>query len=163
MTRRFIPDENVIILAQKQQDDRGAADLTCFQLVRGILDNPRAFIGVDYPLWSRYHSQLNRLPPHSEVPPRLLSLLNGAGLGIPDSTGQWVYKVTLLPNAPAFLDETAIQRHGTGDVEIVRLAVATGAILVTTDQPLREDLATTGIVAKYNLQVRSPEDALNLL
>lgn len=163
MTRRFIPDENIIILAQKQEDDRGAVDPTCLRLVQRIIGSPRAFIGVDYPLWSRYHSQLNRLPPHSEVPPRLLSLLNGAGLGIPDSAGQWVYKVTLLPTAPTFLEETAIQRHGTGDVEIVRLAVATGAILVTTDQPLREDLAATGIVAKYNLQVRSPEDALDLL
>ena len=163
MTRRFIPDENVIILAQKQQDDRGAADLTCFQLVRGILDNPRAFIGVDYPLWSRYQSQLNRLPPHSLVPPPLLRRLNGADIGPPNSAGEWVYKVTLLPNAPAFPEETAIPQGSQDDVEIVRLAVATGAILVTTDQPLREDLAATGIAEKYNLQVVSPNDALHLL
>lgn len=163
MTRRFIPDENVIILAQKQQDDRGAADLTCFQLVRGILDNPRAFIGVDYPLWSRYQSQLNRLPPHSLVPPPLLRRLNGADIGPPNSAGQWVYKVTLLPNAPAFPEETAIPQGSQDDVEIVRLAVATGAILVTTDQPLREDLAATGIAEKYSLQIVTPEAALNLL
>lgn len=163
MTRRFIPDENVIILAQKQQDDRGSADLTCFQLVRGILDNPRAFIGVDYPLWSRYQSQLNRLPPHSLVPPPLLRRLNGADIGPPNSAGQWVYKVTLLPNAPAFPEETDIPQGSQDDVAIVRLAVATGAILVTTDQPLREDLAATGIAGKYNLQVVSPEEALNLL
>ena len=62
MIRRFILDENVIILAQKQQDDRGTADLTCLQLVQGVLDNPHAFIGVDNILWKQYHSQLNRLP-----------------------------------------------------------------------------------------------------
>ena len=163
MTRRFIPDENIIILAQKQQDDRGAADLTCFQLVRGILDNPRAFIGVDYPLWSRYQSQLNRLPPHSVVPPPLLRRLNGADIGPPNRAGEWVYKVTLLPNAPPFPEETAIPQGSQDDVEIVRLAVATGAILVTTDQPLREDLAATGIAEKYALQVVSPAAALNLL
>ena len=163
MTLRFIPDENIVILAQKQQDDRGSVDLTCLRLVQRILGNPRAFMVVDSILWSRYQSQLNGLPPQSIIQPHLLSLLVSAGIGPPNDAGQWVFKVTLLPNAPAFLDETAIQRHGPGDVQIVRLAVATGAILVTTDQPLREDLAAAGIAKKYNLQVRSPAEALHLL
>lgn len=164
MTRRFIPDENVIILAQKQQDDRGAADLTCFQLVRGILDNPRAFIGVDYPLWSRYQSQLNRLPPHSIVPPPLLRRLNGADIGPPNRAGQWVYKVTLLPNAPAFPEESNIRQRSQDDVPVVvRLAVATRATLVTTDNRLIADLQDSGIAEKYGLQVVPPEEALNLL
>jgi len=163
MTLHFIPDENIIILAQKQQDDRGAADLTCLRLVQRILGNPRAFMGVDYILRCRHLIQLNRLSPHSIVEPRLLSVLARAGSGPPNDAGQWVYKVTLHPNAPAFPEETAIQRHGSIDVAIVHLAVATGAILVTTDQPLREDLAATGITEKYGLQVVSPEYALNLL
>lgn len=163
MTLRFIPDENIVILAQQQRDDRGSVDTTCLRLVHRILDTPRAFMGLDHFLWSRYQSQLNGLPHHSIVQPRLLSVLARAGIGPPNSSGQWIYKVTLLPNAPAFPEETVIQRHGCGDVQIVRLAVATGAILVTTDQPLREDLAATGIAEKYNLQVRSPSAALNLL
>ena len=163
MIRRFIPDENIIILAQKQQDDRGTANLTCLQLVQGILGNPCAFIGVDNILRRQYQSQLNRLPHQSIVPPHLLSVFARAGIGPPNDAGQWVYKVTLLPNAPAFPEETAIQQHGPGDVEIVRLAVATGAILVTTDQPLLSDLETAGIRERYNLQVVSPDAALPLL
>lgn len=163
MTSRFILDENVIILAQKQQDDRGVADLTCLRLVQLIIGNHHAFMGVDYSLWRKYHKQLNGLPHHSVVPPRLLSRLNHAGVGPPNDAGQWTYKVTLLPDAPDFREEPAIQQHGAVDVAIVRLAVATRAILVTTDQPLREDLAATGIAEKYSLQVVSPAAALHLL
>lgn len=163
MTLRFIPDENIVILAQQQRDDRGSADLTCLRLVQRILGNPRAFMVVDSILWSRYQSQLNGLPPQSIVRPHLLSLLVGAGIGPPNDAGQWVFKVTLLPDAPAFPEEVDIPQGSRDDLQIVRLAVATGAILVTTDQPLREDLAAAGIAEKYNLQVRSPAEALHLL
>ena len=164
MPLRFIPDESIIILAQKQQDDRGAADLTCLRLVQRIIGSPRAFIGVDYHLWSRYQSQLNRLPPHSVVPPRLLTLLNGAGIGPPNSAGQWVYKVTLLPNAPPFPEESNIRQRSQDDVPVVvRLAVATRATLVTTDNRLIADLQDSGIAEKYRLQIVTPADALNLL
>ena len=90
-------------------------------------------------------------------------MLARAGTGLPNGGGQWVYKVTLQDNAPAFPEETAIQRHGAVDVAIVRLAISTSAILVTTDQPLRADLESSGIQATHSLQIVSPEDALNLL
>lgn len=136
MTLRFIPDENVVILAQKQRDDRGFVNPTCLRLVQRILANPRAFIGVDHSLWRKYQEQLNGLPPHSLIRPHLLSLLARAGIGPPKDSGQWVYKVTLLPNAPAFPEETAIPQGSRDDLQIVRLAVAAGAILATTDRPL---------------------------
>lgn len=163
MTRRFILDENIIILAQKQQDDRGNVDSTCLRLVQGILNSPRAFMGVDYFLWNQYRSQLNRLPYHSIVRPHLLSVLARAGVGPPNDAGQWTYKVTLLPDAPDFPGETDIQQHGQGDVEIVRLAIATASVLVTTDQPLLSDLESSGIQAAHSLQVVSPAAALHLL
>ncbi len=163
MTLRFILDENVIILAQKQEDVQGASDLTCLRLVQRIIGNHRAFMGVDYSLWRKYHGQLNGLPYYSIVRPHILSRLDRAGVGPPNDAGQWVYKVTLLPNAPAFPEETNIPQGSRDDVEIVRLAVAAGAILVTTDQPLLTDLETTGIRERYNLQVVSPDNALHLL
>ena len=46
---------------------------------------------------------------------------------------------------------------------IVRLAISTGAILVTTDNPLISDLETAGITQQYQLQVVTPDQALNLL
>ena len=46
---------------------------------------------------------------------------------------------------------------------IVRLAVETGAALVTNDEPLRNDLRTSGIESNHELTVLTPEDALKRL
>ena len=65
--------------------------------------------------------------------------------------------------APVFDDEGSIPAGSQDDTYLVRLAVETGAILVTADRPLRDDLTSCGIVSKYDLTVVSPEDALGLL
>lgn len=154
MSPAFILDENVIILAQKQENDRGDPDLTCLILLNRIIDICHPIV-LDSILWGRYLHQLNGLPEADMVLPSLLATLNSPAL----PTG----KLAWQNNAPAFPEETAIQRHGVVDVAIVRLAVATGAILVTTDQPLRDDSAATGIQETYNLQVVPPDEALHLL
>ena len=155
MPPRFIPDENVIILAQKRENDRGERDRTCFYLLNRIISICHPIV-VDPVLWRKYERQLGRLPASATTPPHLAGILKSPTLP--------AGKIERYPDdAPPFPEETAIPQGSQDDVEIVRLAVATGAILVTTDQPLREDLAATGIAAKYNLQVRSPEEALNLL
>ena len=45
----------------------------------------------------------------------------------------------------------------------VRLAVETRVILVTTDEPLIDDLESSGIRAKYSLEVLTPQEALGRL
>ena len=65
--------------------------------------------------------------------------------------------------APNFPEENDIPQGSQDDVFIVRLAVETGAILVTADQPLRNDLATSGIQTRYNLNIFSPAAALTAL
>lgn len=154
MTRPFVLDENVIILAQKQENDRGDSDLDCLVLLNRIIEICHPIV-LDSTLWGRYQSQLNKLPMADIVLPHLLATLTRPSLP--------AGKLALQDNAPAFPEETAIQQHGQGDVEIVRLAVATSAILVTTDQPLLSDLETAGIRERYNLQVVSPAAALPLL
>lgn len=155
MPLRFIPDENVIILAQKQENDRGERDRTCFYLLNRIISICHPIV-VDPPLWRKYERQLGRLPANAITPPHISGVLKSPNLP--------AGKLERYPDdAPAFPEETAIPQGSRDDLQIVRLAVATGAILVTTDQPLREDLAATGIAEKYNLQVVSPENALNLL
>ena len=155
MPPRFIPDENVIILAQKRENDRGERNLTCFYLLNRIISICHPIV-VDPVLWRKYEEHLGRLPARATTSPHLAGILKSPTLP--------AGKIERYPDdAPAFPEETAIPQGSQDDVEIVRLAVATGAILVTTDQPLREDLAATGIAAKYNLQVVSPNDALNLL
>ena len=155
MPLRFIPDENIIILAQKQENDRGERDRTCFYLLNRIISICYPIV-VDPVLWRKYERQLGRLPANAATPPHLAVILKSPTLP--------AGKIERYPDdAPAFPEETAIPQGSQDDVEIVRLAVATGAILVTTDQPLREDLAATGIAEQYGLQVVTPEAALNLL
>ena len=65
--------------------------------------------------------------------------------------------------APEFEDEAKIPPGSQDDVFLVRLALETGAILVTTDSPLQEALTECGIQEANNLIVVSPEEALRYL
>ena len=65
--------------------------------------------------------------------------------------------------APAFPEEDDIPAGSQDDKFLVRLAVEeTGkeTVLVTTDRPLRDDLAACSIQTRYGLNVLSPEGAL---
>ena len=150
MTLRFILDENVIILAQKLENDRGEKDRTCYDLLDQIIKICHPIV-VDLILWRKYMRQLGGF----QATPHLAGVLNGPTLP--------AGKLAFQRDAPQFDEETAIPQGSQDDVEIVRLAVATGAILVTTDQPLINDLETARIREIYNLQVVSPGDAINLL
>ena len=154
MTPWFILDENVIILAQKLENDRGEPDSTCLHLLNQIIIICHPIV-VDSILWRKYERQLWLLPANAIIPPHLAGVLKSPMLP--------AGKLDFQRDAPQFDEETAIPQGSQDDVEIVRLAVATGAILVTTDQPLIDDLETAGIPEIYKLQVVSPGDALNLL
>ena len=154
MTPRFILDENVIILAQKLKNDQGEKDSTCYDLLDQIIKICHPIV-VDSILWRKYERQLWLLPANAIIPPHLAGVLKSPMLP--------AGKLDFQRDAPPFDEETDIPQGSQDDVEIVRLAVATGAILVTTDQPLINDLATAGIPETYNLQVVSPVEALNLL
>ena len=154
MTPRFILDENVIILAQKRENDRGEPDSTCLHLLNQIIIICHPIV-VDSILWRKYERQLWLLPDNAIKPPHLAGVLKSPTLP--------AGKLDFQRDAPQFAEETTIPPGSQDDVEIVRLAVATGAILVTTDQPLIDDLETAGIREIYNLQVVLPGDALNLL
>ena len=153
MTLQFILDENTLILAQKQENDRGEYDLTCLNLLNEILEKGHSLV-VDFLLWGKYQSQLSGLPDASPGFPHILRVLTQAY-----SAG----KLDILQNAPTFPEETSIPQGSQDDKEIVRLAVATGAVLVTTDNPLITDLETAGITEQYQLQVTTPEQALTFL
>ena len=68
------------------------------------------------------------------------------------------------PDAPPFPEESSIPQGSQDDLPVsVRLAVETRAILVTTDGPLKKDLESSGIQAKYSLEVLTPQEALGRL
>ena len=156
MTPRFILDENIVILAQEGQDEHGNTDPGCANLIQQIIEICHTLV-VDDVLWDKYVEQLYRPRyQHPTMGPFLIRALSNA-LTV---TG----KVAGLGHtAPIMGDEGQIPDGSQDDAYLVRLAVETGAILVTTDGPLRDDLATCGILSKYSLTVVSPEDALGFL
>ena len=159
MKTGYIPDENVIILAQIQEDDQGNPDLTCLRLIRKILDTPAARIIVDESIWDKYWEQAQKQQFHS-LPRNLLYELSNTDIGKPDPDGSWPHKITLLPNAPCFPEETQIPAGSQDDLQFIRLAVHTRATLVTTDQPLIQELQAAGITQQYGLSLLTPAQAL---
>ena len=156
MTPSFILDENIVILAQEGQDEYGNTDPGCANLVQQIIEICHTLV-VDDVLWDKYFEQLYR-PRHRH--PTLGQFLIRALSNALTVSG----KVDGLGHtAPVMDDEGLIPNGSQDDVYLVRLAVETEAILVTTDGPLRDDLAACGILSKYGLTVVSPEDATGLL
>ena len=156
MTPKFILDENVVICAQLGTDQNGDPNPVCADLLQRIIDICHTLV-VDDVLWDKYEEQLHRpRHEHSTSGPYLMRVLWNAlaTAGKIDGLGH---------NAPYFDDEGAIPAGSQDDTFIVRLAVETGAMLVTADEPLRQDLRDSGLTADYGLFVLSPEEALDEL
>ena len=157
MTIRYILDENVVIFAQRGLNEYDEPNLDCRYLFDLIADEGHRTFVVDDVLWGKYDDQLYN-PTHldSERGPfvriRLWELMRGIG------------KIEGLGHtAPSFPEEDDIPQGSRDDKFIVRLAVEEsekGTALVTTDGPLRTDLASSSIQTRYDLSILSPEAAL---
>ena len=156
MTQRFILDENIVILAQTGTDDRENPDSVCHDLVTGIIDICHSIVADDV-LWERYQRQLyNRTHQRLNIGPDIMMTLSLA-MTRED-------KVERLPHdAPPFEGEESIPAGSQDDTFLVRLAVETGAVLVTTDEALRDGLQDSGIQQSHDLTILSPGDALSRL
>ncbi len=156
MTPRFILDENVVILAQQGLDDEGAPSPVCAELVQQIIEICHTIV-VDDILWDKFYEQLNR-PGHQlpQVGPILFRVLCNA-LTTANKVDGFGH------TAASFDEEGSIPPGSTDHTYIVRLAVESGAILVTTDGALRDDLRESGIQDAYGLTVVSPDEALGEL
>ena len=153
--KQFILDENVLISAQTGFNDRDEPDPTCSNLVHSIIRICHTIV-IDLALYGKYQHQLNqrRHRPTNLGTPMLPVLLSATRvIGKYDGFDR--------ASAPPFEGEETIPQGSQDDVPVsVRLAVQTRATMVTTDGPLREHLASSGIQARYGLNVVSPEDAL---
>ncbi len=152
MTQQYILDENVVILAQRGQNDIGERDLTCQELITRIIRICHSIV-FDPVLREKYLRQLNRIRTgETQDDFRVLSTIVNAS--------RVEGKVIMRPVAVPFPEETSIPPGSRDDREIVRLAVESKAILVTADSPLRNDLNSCGIQEVYDLQILSPDEAL---
>ena len=157
MTSRYILDENVIIYAQRGLNEYDQPNSISRDLFDQIANGGALAFSVDDVLWDKYDLQLNS-PEHYHAEEGAYAMLR-------------LYELLQLPGkidglghtAPPFPEEDDIPQGSQDDKFIVRLAVeetGRGTALVTTDRPLREDLSSCGIQARYGLNVLSPEDAL---
>ena len=154
MTQRYILDENIVILAQKQETDSGESDFTCRQLLNDIIEICHTIV-FDPVLWAKCYYQLRGLPPDQPHGPRSLLRLFYQAL-------QRDGKIeNSRHDAPSFPEENDIPQGSQDDVPLVRLAVDSRATLVTTDRHLMADLNSCGVQEKYGLEVLSPEQALS--
>jgi len=156
MTPSFILDENIVILAQQGLDEYGDLNPRCADLIQQIIEICHTLV-VDDILWDKYVEQLHRPGyHHPNMGPFLVRVLYNA-LTIPE-------KVDGLGHTASIMDDEGLIPSGSqDDAYLVRLAAETGAILVTTDGALRDDLESCGILSKDDLTVVSPEDAMGLL
>ena len=156
MTPRFILDENVVICAQMGVDEKGNASPVCADLLERIIEICHTIV-VDDVLWKKYEEQLYR---RGHGPPELGTYLMRVLWNAVVTDGK---VVGFGREAPSFADEMSIPPGSRDDAFIVRLAVETGAILVTADEPLRDDLQISGIESRHGLTVFSPDEALERL
>ena len=157
MTSRFILDENVVIYAQRGLNEYDEPNLDCRVLFESVANEDERSFVVDDVLWAKYDDQLyNPVYAHPERGPfvriRLWELTRRTG------------KIEGLGHtAPPFPEEVNIPQGSQDDRDLVRLAVEESGkdtTLVTTDRPLRDDLASSSIQTRYSLNVLSPECAL---
>ena len=160
MISRYILDENVVIYAQRGLNEYDQPDPVSRRLFDRIANEEAFAFYVDDVLWDKYDQQLNS-PAHYHAEEGAYAMLRlWESLQIPgkiDGLGH---------TAPPFPEENGIPPGSQDDVFIVRLAVEESGkdtTLVTTDRPLRDDLATSGIQGLYGLNVISPESALAAL
>ena len=150
------PLSTLIGLAARAATETMATDDVLYDLFQQIIEICHTIV-VDDVLWDKMFAQLNR--PEHYYPQPGPSLLR-AFLNALQIDGKIV---GLGHTSSPFDEELDIPSGSQDDTYLVRLAVETGAILVTTDAPLRQDLESSGIRSDYSLMVVPPEEALGLL
>jgi hypothetical protein len=156
MKRHFVLDENIIILAQEQRNDRGERDSTCLDLLTRIADNCHSFV-LTSAAWAMYAAQIKRLQLQGiPLTPRVLAIVRSM---LADATKDTRYADNELPDIPDLAGLPGVDK---GDALFVRIAASLpGSILVTTDGPLTRAIAQHGLDQHFGFVFRSPAEALN--
>ena len=158
LKKQFILDENVLISAQTGLNDREQPDPTCTNLVNNIIRICHTIV-IDTSLFNRYRRQLNRSRNRPTIYGAAMMPVLMRAIQVPGK-----YDRFDRASAPPFEGEKTIPQGSQDDVPVsVRLAVQTGATLVTTDGPLREHLAMSHFEFLRELHVVTPQEALSLL
>jgi hypothetical protein len=156
MKQHFVLDENIIVLAQRAEDERGRPDPACLELLLAIESNCHALV-IGQSFWERYGGQVKRLQ-RRRVPliPRVMAIIQSLLVNrekdtsfLADHELVLIEELDLLPGVDV------------GDRDFVRAAATVpGAILVTTDGRLATAITARGIDQRFGFRVLSPREAL---
>lgn len=152
--RKFVLDENVLILAAKQEDEHGKTNDTCLRLFHRIVEICHSLV-LDAAIWNKYCHQLSHLSGVEYQTPHLLHELRELSAN-PE-------KLVFETNPAELPEEASLSSKAMDNVEFIRRAIASSAILVTTDTPLRDELREKGVIARYGLEVLLPGELLGRL
>ncbi len=152
MKRKFVVDENVIILAEKLKDESGNFDVMSLKLVTDIITECHTLV-VDPTLQEKYYGIFRRMELNSRATsgPVVTRMITQIQHHRP--------KYYFVDSASRLEGEETLPDN---DVPLVRLAAATHATLVTKDKRLVESVKRSGLQQKYNFDVGSPEEVLAL-
>lgn len=155
MKEHFVLDESIMILAYKGRNEHEEADDTCWALLEEIERYCHApALAVSF--WGRYCSKVNALSPTEMANAGVLKLV--ASMLVNSDKDTKIVQDQNLPVIEALEDMRGVDP---GDRDFVRAAACVpGSILVTTDGPLREALASNGIDRQYGFSELSPAAAL---
>ena len=144
-----------MILAARAENAQGRSNGDCLKLFTDIITICHSLV-IDFTLWGKYQSQLSSLGPReNQAGSRILAVL--------DSSRHRSGKLVISQDAQPFPEEYTVPQGSQDDVPLVRLAIESGATLVTTDEALVQDLSSCGVDTKYGLSVLSPHSALESL
>jgi hypothetical protein len=153
----FVLDENVFILAELQQNETGAADPTCLQLLLAIDGNCHGLV-ITENAYPRYMSQLAsvfRPNPRLATPGVVRILMNI--LSNLDKDNRWIPNHALAEAATVMGSVEEEDR-----VFVQAAATVNGSILVTTDEPLNSAVEAALPESGLAFRILHPEAALTL-
>ena len=150
MKQLYVLDESVAHCAATGQNERGQEDTSSLQLLQIIYDLCHG-LAFTSELWGNWHRILSSLEGSSTstVAKSVLRLLKLF------ATTQG--KLRVINDPPGFDDESVVPDD---DVYWIRLAIHTGAVAVTTDNRLIQELNEASVTLKHNLMLLRPERAL---
>ena len=157
MKHTFVLNENIAIAVSTLKNERGEHDLTSFELVTTIVEQCHriACSSTVYAKWSAQDQA--RQNSGMEIDLSFMSLL--AQASIIDGKCPWPE----TGDPPPLSGEDSWSSKLQDDRDFLRLAAQfPSSFLVTTDEPLREDVNDLGLDETYTFQVVSPAEAISL-
>lgn len=154
----FVLNENVVIAATTQRNERDEPDLTCIQLVTSILEVERAHqLAWSVAVFRRWSRQIQILRDQQRaIDPTFMSLFS---LVMRDAQ-----RCPCPPGGdpPVLSGESTWGTKLADDCDFIRLAAFFAAVLATADEPLRRDITALGLDTLHGFSVHSPQECLAL-